>query len=44
MEVVLSVSDEDSVILGDESGVESVELGEKDELSADGHVVGDQGL
>ena len=33
-----------TVILGDESEVESVELGEEDELSSEGHVVGDVGL
>ena len=32
MEVVSYVSDEDSVILGDESEMESVELGEEDNL------------
>ena len=41
---MLSVPDEDSVILGDKSEVESVELGEEDELSSEGHVVGDEVL
>ena len=44
MEVLLSVSDENSLILGDESEVESVELIEEDELSSEGHVVGDDQL
>ena len=44
MEVVFSVFDEDSVILGDESEVESVELGEEDEFSSEVHVAGDEGL
>ena len=44
VEVVPSVSDEDSEILGDGSEVGSVELIEEDELSSDGHVVGDEGL
>ena len=44
MEVVLSVSDKDSAIQGDEYEVESWVLIEEDELSSNGHVVGDEGL
>ena len=44
VKVVLSASDVDRAVLDDESEVESVELGEENELSSEGHVVGDEGL
>ena len=44
VKVLLSASDLDSVILDDESEVESVELGEEDEINGEGHVVGDERL
>ena len=43
-EVVLPGSDDNSVILGDDSEVESVELIEDDEHSSEGYVKGDEGL